>query len=744
VDSLFAHLNAAQREAVAHIDGPMLVLAGPGSGKTRVITHRIANLLRQGVRPHQIVALTFTNRAADEMRLRVNQLAPSARVWLSTFHRFCARLLRQYAPLMGLDPNYTIYDTADSLQALKQVLDQIDIPLQHYTAEQLAGVISRAKNNLVAPEDYGRDPRTPIEQIISHVYPAYARRLLDSSAVDFDDLLYHIARLLRDHAEVRAELDDRYRYILVDEYQDTNLAQYGIVRALSIDWPNLAVTGDPDQSIYSWRGANLSNILEFERDFPTARVIRLEQNYRSTQRILHVADALIRHNVRRKHKELYCDNEPGAPVRLIQYPTHKDEAAAIAARVADDIRQGRRRPRDFAVFYRINALSRTFEDAFRAEGIPYQIVNGVEFYQRKEIKDVLAYLQLLHNPKNDVALERVINTPSRGIGKTTLARIAEHAQRYELTMLEACRESGLIESLGKRPLLAVARFVSLYDRLMVASHDSALAAVDAVLEETGYRQALAESTSEDDQDRLANIEELRTAAREFDERHPYPGALEEFLEQSSLVNDTDNWETEIDRATLLTLHASKGLEFPVVFLVACEEGILPHSRVRDFPDQLEEERRLAFVGITRAREELQLSLASQREFRGQRGYTIPSSFIQQLPLEAMEVEMRRSTPTIPFESPPRVAPAPALPLPSNPAALLTTAAQLGGAERPRRPTVSPELFEQGMTVEHPEYGRGEIVDITGSGTLRCATVRFDSVAGPKKFILMHSVLRPVS
>ncbi len=420
-------LTPAQREAVEHSDGPLLILAGPGSGKTRVITHRIAHMIAAGIPARSILALTFTNKAADEMQARVDALAPGERVWMGTFHRFCARLLRQYASYVGLSENYSIYDTQDSRRLLKRVIENAKVELTHYTPDRVANAISWTKNNLVSSTEYVPSG-DPLGKIVAVLYPAYQAALRDCNAVDFDDLLLHVATMLRENPELRGQLDARYRYILVDEYQDTNLAQYAIVRALSIDHPNLAVTGDPDQSIYGWRGANLNNILEFEKDYPDVSVVRLEQNYRSTKRILRAADALIAHNRRRKKKSLFTDNDEGRPVRLINYPTHKDEADVIAARIAADIHSGRRQAMDFAIFYRVNALSRTLEFALRQAGIPYQIIRGLEFFQRKEIKDVLAYLYLINNPADDVAFGRVINTPIRGIG-THHARPPRTARR---------------------------------------------------------------------------------------------------------------------------------------------------------------------------------------------------------------------------------------------------------------------------------------------------------------------------
>jgi len=773
-----AALTPAQREAVDHIDGPLLVLAGPGSGKTRVITHRIANLLRHGIPARQILALTFTNKAADEMRARVERLAPGERVVMGTFHRFCARLVREYAPRVGLAENFTIYDTGDSKQVLKRSLEMAELDAELYTPDRIYGAISWAKNNLLTPEQYQPRPGNPLGSIVARVYPLYQSLLLQSNAVDFDDLLLHVATLLRENPETRMMLDARYRYILIDEYQDTNLAQYTIARALSIDAPNLAVTGDPDQSIYGWRGANLSNILEFEHDYPDVRVVKLEQNYRSTKRILRVADHLIGYNQRRKKKGLFTENAEGQSVRLVNFPTQRDEADGIAAYIATEVRAGRRRPRDFAIFYRVNALSRSLEFAMRDLGIPYQMVNGQEFYQRREIKDVLGYLQLINNPRDDVALLRVINNPPRAIGKSTIARLAEHAARHRMPLLDAARECGLIESLNKRAAVAVAKFVALYDRLSLHGSAPVEEIIGHVLTESGYRQFLQDSEHDEDQERLANVEELVTAARQFDEVHFGDSALEAFLEQSSLVNDTDAFESDSDRVTLMTMHAAKGLEFPVVFIIAIEDGLLPHERSRDNVDELEEERRLFFVGITRAREELHLSLATKREFRGQRRYTVPSQFLMELPRGEMDV-IGVTAPAPPWEhgeafeehesevpwegegegnadsdadswdvdqldSFEADTPVPAAEPVTSPVKLapLTTAAELQRANDAKPGQVSPELFVLGMVVRHPEYGLGKVLALSGNGIRRTATVAFASGAGEKRFMLASSQLRP--
>jgi DNA helicase-2/ATP-dependent DNA helicase PcrA len=752
-------LTPAQRAAVEHIDGPLLILAGPGSGKTRVVTHRVANLLHHGVPAPQILALTFTNKAADEMRFRLESLAPKQPVWMGTFHRFCARLLRKYASYVGLSENYTIYDMADSGKALRLALEELSLDLAHFTPDRIAEAISWAKNELISPQQYQPKPGNPLGAVVAKAYPAYQRRLLASNAVDFDDLLMHVALLLRENPELRARLDSRFRYILVDEYQDTNLAQYAIVRALSIDYPNLAVTGDPDQSIYGWRGANLNNILEFEKDFPEVRVVRLEQNYRSTKAILRVADVLIGHNKRRKKKALFTENQEGTPVRLTVYPTHRDEAEGIVTQIAGAVHAGRRRPRDFAVFYRTNALSRNLEESFREHGLPYQIVNGVEFYQRKEIKDVIAYLQLMNNPQNDVAFLRIVNLPARGIGKTTLARLGEFAQSKRLSLLEAARKGDEISSIKPAAAKAVREFVALCDRLSQLALQPVEEIIGQVLTQSGYHELLKGSEAAEDQERLANIEELVTAAREFDERNSAEEApLEAFLEQASLVNDIDGMESASDAVTLLTLHAGKGLEFPVVFISAIEEGILPHELNRNDPNKLEEERRLLFVGITRAEEECCLSMASYRAFRGQRYPTIASQFLMELPRDEMEVV---EVPLTHYVEPAGVEELPAddwelgpqpnyatspgssgAPLP----ALKTAAAMLAesGETAPRADRVPPELFSLGMAVIHPDYGIGKIAALSGSGAKRTATVNFAGGAGVKRFRLAHSPLRPAT
>ncbi len=768
---LLAGLTPAQREAAAHVDGPLLILAGPGSGKTRVVTHRVANLLAHGVAPAQILALTFTNKAADEMRQRVEQLTAQRGVWLGTFHSFCARLLRRYAPLTGLRENFSIYDADDSRRLLKAVLSDSELGITHTSPDAIANAISWAKNRLVTFDAYAPRPGSVIGAVVAQIYPAYQQRLLAANACDFDDLLLHVATLLRREPELRAELDARYRYILVDEYQDTNLAQYAIVRALSIDHPNLAVTGDPDQSIYGWRGANLSNILEFEKDFGHVKIVRLEQNFRSTPDILRVADHLIAFNARRKPKRLFTENPAGAPVRLTVYPTGQDEADGIAQRIAAEIQAGRRRPRDFAIFYRVNALSRSVEHALRLVGVAYQIVNGQEFYQRKEIKDVLAYLHLVNNPQNDLAFLRIINTPARGIGAKTVSRLSEFARRAGLPLLEAARQAPAVDSIPKRAAVAIADFVAAYDRMCLQAGGPLVEMIGCALQESGYRDWLLASEDEQDHERVANIDELMTAAAEFDRQHPDAAQLLElFLEQTSLVADLDAFEPDQERVTLMTLHAAKGLEFPVVFIIAAEHGLLPHERSADDPEKYEEERRLLFVGITRAQRELQLSCAQYRAFRGERRPTVPSQFLMELPRE----ELAYSEPAgFEIDADPSTADetdgegcddsAQTAAHPRHGGAVWSDedfvqdgpadydAHATGGARtrRASRARGDDELdarhaaFRPGLTVWHPDYGTGIVVNVSGNGAKRKARVRFGLDGEVRHFLLAHSPLEPV-
>ena len=775
MDAIFRNLTEAQREAVEHIEGPMLILAGPGSGKTRVVTHRIANMLNHGVRPWQIAALTFTNKAAEEMRLRVDSLAPGQPVLIGTFHRFCAQLLRRHASMVGLSENYSIYDTSDSKQAMKRAIAAAGVSTTHASPEQIASSISHAKNRLTTAEMMEGHALTPKDAIAARVYPVYQKQLLTANAVDFDDLLLHIAHLLRENPEIREELDTKFKYILVDEYQDTNLAQYAIVRALSINAPNLAVTGDPDQSIYGWRGADLNNILDFEKDYPSVKTVRLEQNYRSTPNVLRVADQLIRHNRRRKPKKLYTDNDEGSPVILRFYEDGYQEADSIVDEIANAINSQGLRPSDFAIFCRMNAMTRSLEHAFRNRSLPYQIVNGQEFYQRREIKDLLAYLHLINNPNHDVALTRIINVPTRGIGAKTIDKIRNHADQHGLTMLEAARQADTIEGLAKRSASMVRKFIQIYDNLSVKATAPLEDLLRYLVEATSFEDHL-EKTSVDQQDgnSLANVDELISAAVEFDRQHPDDGSLEAFLEQVALVSDTDAFDGTNDRVTLMTLHAAKGLEFPHVFIIGVEDDMLPHKRSKENEADFEEERRLLFVGITRAKNWLQLSCCKRRTIRGDVRPVIPSPFLNELPLEEMRrvettrdqdwfdqdpyadedsfdqgypdswdiptddtSKIKNDTPVDQVESASQIIADETTQLPEHElaaAAALNKKKQASAAIASSLKTAADLLsnpptplraYCEGMLVRHSEHGDGTIVSVTGRGPKRIARVRFE-------------------
>ncbi len=779
-------LNASQRLAATHVEGPLLVLAGPGSGKTRVVTHRIAHLISSGVPAERIVALSFTNKAADEMRRRVAEMVGPQPVEMGTFHRFAARLLRRNARLVGLTSDYSILDPDDAASLLKRAARKLGLSLTHTPIDRIAGVISRAKNDMLTPDSF--EPRwgRPVDEVARKVWPTYQEMLLEANSVDFDDLLAHVARLLTDNAELRRMLDAKHRWILVDEYQDTNAVQYCILRGLSIDHPNLAVTGDPDQAIYGWRGASIRNILEFERDYPAATVVKLEHNYRSTSNILGVADRLIAHNTRRKPKQLLTDAAAGPPVRIVLDASSHDEADRIADEITAALARGRS-PRDFAILFRTNALSRSLEVALRSRHVPYQLVRGLEFFKRREIRDVVAWLRLLKNPRDDEALLRVINVPPRGIGRQSIDRLTSWAADRRTSLLEAAGGAAGIPGVSKRSASALVQFARLHADLAAeaASPSAGVASLlEAVLSRTGYRKMLEEDGGDEGgEDRLANVEELVTAARQCDESFEPASsdddALGAFLETTALVADTDVWDAQDNRVSLMTLHAAKGLEFPVVYLVAMEDGILPHERSLDHPDQLEEERRLVFVGITRGREEVHASAARMRDYRGTRRISAPSLFLAEMTgSETIVTGAEAPTPTspggplideysqltdVPTSWAGRAAVGDAAVMrpdglvlerddaePTRPQrqparrrgieAAITRASDLAAAGG----RAAAHTYAAGQRVRHAEYGEGIISGISGIGPRAIGTVIFDGPAGTRKFILGHGGLDPVA
>jgi len=727
---LLANLTPAQSEAVTHFEGPLLILAGAGSGKTRVITRRVAYLLQQGVRPYNILAITFTNKAAAEMRQRVEALVPHSRVWVSTFHSLGARLLRQYGERLGLDRNFTIYDQQDRNRLVKAALDASNIDSVRFTPERIESAISKAKNQLLNPERYASQANDFFTQTVARVYPIYEKKLRDANAVDFDDLLLWPALALKHDAELRSDLDSRFRFVLIDEYQDTNQAQYAIARGLSVDQPNLCVVGDPDQSIYKWRGSDIRNILDFERDFPRARVITLERNYRSTKSILAVASHLIAHNRQRKPKDLVTENPVGQPVQLLMFETGQDEAEGIAGRIRDTVAGGKRHYRDYAIFVRINALSRALESAFVKSRIPYQIVKGLAFFERKENRDVLAYLRLLLNPRDDLSFLRAVNEPARGVGKVSLEHLRGYAEPRELSLLAAAAHAEQIPAIKGKAAAGLRNFVQLMDDLRQLQEAAPDDVIRQVLDRSGYRAMLANSTDSEDQERLANIEELITAAKQFAEEDS-SRTLADFLENITLASDVDGWDDRQDSVSIMTLHSAKGLEFPVVFMAATEQGLLPHERSLAKEEDVEEERRLAFVGITRAKEELYLCHARLREFRGQTLYAVPSMFLDELPEEgtaSTDLSARS------YGSPHAI----------EQWRTGSKAAEQGWADAGVLPRTRAELLEQktdvkapgfveGMIVRHDNYGQGRVTEVSGYGALRKVKVRFSS-AGERTFL----------
>lgn len=720
---LLADLTPAQREAVTHLEGPLLILAGAGSGKTRVITRRVAYLLQQGVRPANILAITFTNKAAGEMRQRVEALVPGCRVWISTFHSLGARLVRQYADGFNLDKNFTIYDQGERLRVVKMALEDAGVDNVRFTPDTIQSAISKAKNKLEGPERYAERAHDFFSQTVARVYPAYEKRMRECNALDFDDLLYFPALRLKHDSEWRSELDSRFKFVLIDEYQDTNHAQYAIARYLSQDYPNLCAVGDPDQSIYGWRGSDISNILNFERDFPQTRILTLTQNYRSTKNILRAASHLIAHNVKRKPKDLVTDNPEGRPVTVLTYETSVDEAEGIARQIAQTIQEKRCAYRDVAVFVRMNALTRALEAAFVKHRVPFQIVKGLAFFDRKENRDVLAYLRLLVNPKDDLSFLRAVNEPPRGIGDKSLDYLREYAEPRELSLLAAAEQVGHIAKIKGKAARGLADFVQLMRGVRDVLEARPDEVIRAVLDRSGYRQMLKESRDEDDQERLANIEELITAAKQFSDEDP-SRTIGDFLENITLASDVDGWDERQDCVSVMTLHAAKGLEFPVVFVAALEQGILPHERCLSRNDELEEERRLTFVGITRAMKECYLTHARLREFRGQTLYAIPSQFLDELPPDAVE--------------------------PRDLSASAAGRQQMIDAWRGGSPAAEAGWEEAGVRapadgiavgvlVQHERFGKGRVTEVSGHGVMRRAKVRFQS-AGEKTLVLAHAKL----
>ncbi len=761
IDDLLADLNAPQRAAVLHRDGPLLVLAGPGSGKTRVITRRAACLVHQGVPPWNVLAITFTNKAAAEMKSRIEALGVGRGMWVYTFHALGVRLLREFGPLARVESGFSIYDESDQLRCIKEAMALCGISPEMIRPEAVQHHISRAKNALHGPAEFAEQADFFEKRYVVRIYEAYEQLLVQRNAVDFDDLLMRVALVLGDHAEITERLNVRFRYVLIDEYQDTNHAQYLIARYLSRHHRNICATGDPDQSIYGWRGADLSNILEFERDYPDATIVRLEQNYRSTGAVLRAAGALIGNNRRRPDKKLYTENPDGQGVQVWEFRDGQAEAAAIAQAIAQRHMAGRPLS-DFAILYRVNAVSRELEDALRRSGLAYRIARGVEFYNRREIKDALAYLRVLVNPLDDVSLERIINTPPRGIGKISIDRLTRAAKESQRPLIELLREVDTLPALRSaagrtRP------FVALLEQMRGLLNEPPSRIVGQVLTLSGLEQALRTESEEGGEDRLANVQELVTAAARYELEVEEP-SLEDFLQRTSLVSDQDAVDASSGAVMLMTLHTAKGLEFPVVFIAGLEQGLLPHERsLRE--NDVEEERRLCFVGITRAREEAVLTHAAQRLLRGVRTPRATSQFIHEIAPAGVEshsfgpaaggwVVESEDRPRRPFAADDdgerefsRDDPA------LEPATRPRRRRGLGPAEEPvfslNDPTRPPVTINEpgpyanwtvGTLVQHERYGVGQVVWIRPGGGYTRAAIKFAG-HGEKVFILEAAPIR---
>jgi DNA helicase-2/ATP-dependent DNA helicase PcrA len=704
-------LNPAQREAVLHTEGPVLVIAGAGSGKTRVLTRRIAHLLRAvGVKPSEILAITFTNKAAQEMRERVEQLIgpPARAAWIMTFHSACGRILRREAQQLGYRSNFTIYDSADQVRLVKQCLEALDRDPKRFTPRGIHGQISNAKNQLIGPAEYLERVQSFYDQTVAEVYLLYQQRLFASNAVDFDDMLYLTVDVLERFPEARQKWQQAFRYVLVDEYQDTNHAQYRLLQLLAGEHRNVFAVGDPDQSIYGFRSADIRNVLEFEDDFPGAYTIALEQNYRSTQNILDAANGVIRHNRERKEKNLWSELGEGEPVRVVEVEDEHAEARYVAAEIAMLVEQGYSGS-EIAVLYRTNAQSRVLEDVLVRQGIAYQVIGGPRFYERAEIKDLIAYLQVIDNPYDAVSLLRIANRPRRGIGDTTLGRLMTWADQREISLWEATAEAETA-GVGSAPLKALRAFRTTLQSLMASAQELEVPElIEAVLDRSGYREALEAERTIEAQGRLENLEELVSVAREWLEQSAEP-SLSGFLQEVSLYSDQDAIRGEGSLVTLMTLHNAKGLEFRAVYLIGMEEGIFPHSRSIE-EQGIEEERRLCYVGMTRAMDRLTLLHASSRMLYGGRSYNLPSRFLDELP-EA-HVERDRLRP-----------------------------ASWSGYGVPRQSQVAPRedvpSLSTGDSVRHGTLGEGVVVRVEPGGVV---TVRFADDGSERRLMLDYAPLQ---
>lgn len=742
--SIYDSLNGPQREAVYHTEGPLLILAGAGSGKTRVLTHRIAYLIEEkGINPWNILAITFTNKAAGEMRERVDQIVGfvAESIWVSTFHSTCVRILRRHIDRLGYDTNFTIYDTDDQKTLMKDVCKRLQIDTKVYRERNLLAAISAAKNELITPEEYRLQSEGDFgRQKIASVYEEYEKQMRANNALDFDDLLLKAVQLFQTQPEVLDYYQERFRYIMIDEYQDTNTVQFQLVSLLAAKYRNLCVVGDDDQSIYKFRGANIRNILNFEQVFEDARVIKLEQNYRSTSTILDAANAVIRNNRGRKEKTLWTDNGQGEKITFRQFDTAYDEAEYIVGDIKENIENGRCNYNDNAVLYRTNAQSRLLEEKLVAANIPYKIVGGINFYARREIKDLLAYLKTIDNARDDLAVRRIINVPKRGIGLTSVNRLQEYALARDISFYEALLGADLIPGIG-RGIARLESFAALMEHFRTRADEISISQLlDEILETTGYIEELKTEGEIEAEARIENIDELKNKIAAYEEACQEQGerpSLSGFLEEVALVADVDSLDENSDYVVLMTLHSAKGLEFPQVYLAGMEDGLFPSymTITADDPEEIEEERRLCYVGITRAKEHLTLTCAKRRMVRGETQYNKMSRFLKEIPMELLETgikfekEEREEEKPQPwqqarqsFRSKPFTAPKPVQQF------------KVAGGKGPG--------YDVGDRVRHVKFGEGIVTSIVEGGRDYEVTVEFDT-AGTKKMFAVFAKLQKI-
>ena len=733
MNPIFDTLNDRQCEAVKHTEGPLLITAGAGSGKTKVLTCRIAHLLELGVAPYRILAITFTNKAAKEMKERVTNLvgAQADSIWLSTFHSFCAKLLRfEIDGFHGYTRNFTIYDSSDQLVLVKDCLKKLNLDDKQFMPRSVLGTISSAKNVLMDAKAFAAQASDFYEQKVADVYALYQEKLRENNAVDFDDLLFLAVRLLQEKEDVREKYQSRFQYILVDEYQDTNHAQYALTKILAARWRNICVVGDADQSIYAWRGADIRNIIDFTRDYPDAASIKLEQNYRSTKTILHAANAVIDNNESRPKKTLWTENPAGNKIIHYQAQTEHDEADYIAGVIYNRHEISHEPYGDMAILFRTNAQSRVLEEKLMRYAIPYTMVGGTKFYDRKEIKDVLAYLRLLYNPEDSLSLTRIINVPKRNIGATTMEHVAAYAEAQGISLFEALSSTDEIP-VTKRAKASLENFAAMiFDLLNDIEGKDVLSLIETVIKQTGYGDMLDKEAEHDPQgeSRKENVGEFLSVAKDYMDSNP-EGNLQDFLENVALVSDVDDFESSDSKVTLMTLHAAKGLEFPVVFLTGLDEGLFPHSRTLMDPAQVEEERRLAYVGITRAERQLYVTNAVTRTMYGRISAYMPSRFLAEIPPQFMEDYHRKSA--MPQSRTTAVPGKQRVSILTKPVA----------SSLPKKHAVT-DTFAKGDKVRHKIWGIGTVLDVIGEGTNMQMKIQFPT-KGVRQVVVKYAPLEKI-